>query len=149
MSISKPTPRIAESFIGSSSKPTWKQLKCIYALNGGKSYDKPKSREEASQMIQKLKSGSKFGKGKTGFQLVSDLAELKSEVNSEIAKPVAKPATKPATKMNRATLRQKLCIYAICMTLWNDKTKAKQVSNLVRSRDEASQAIQELKRLQN
>ena len=77
MSIEKPTPRVAESFIGNSNKPTWKQLKCIFALNNGKPYNKPKTRDEASQMIQHLKSGSKLGTGKSGFQLLTDLEELK------------------------------------------------------------------------
>jgi len=147
MSISNPTPRIAESFIGNSNKPTWKQLKCIFALNNGKPYEKPKTRELASQMIQSLKSGSKLGKGKSGFQLISDLAELKSEVKASIPE-VVKPKSKPA-KISRATLRQKMCIYAISMNLWNDKQKAKDLSNLAKTREQASATIQQLKGLQN
>lgn len=148
MSINKPVARIAESFIGNNTKPTWKQLKCIFALKGGKPYDKPKTRQEASEVIQNLKSGnhSQLGKGKSSFQLVNDLAELKSEVNSETT---TKPAKVKATKINRATLRQKMCIYAISMSLWNSKEKAKSLSNLAKSRDEASETIQKLKALQS
>jgi hypothetical protein len=153
MSINNPTPRIAESFIGNDNKPTWKQLKCIFALKGGKPYDKPKTRQEASQVIQQLKTGnhSQLGKGNSSFQLVNDLAELKSEVNSEkvATKPTTKPTKVKATKINRATLRQKMCIYAISMSLWNSKEKAKKLSNLVKSRDEASETIQKLKSLQS
>lgn len=156
MSINNPTPRIAESFIGNDNKPTWKQLKCIFALKGGKPYDKPKTRQEASEVIQQLKTGnhSQLGKGKSSFQLVNDLAELKTEVKEyaethKVNGTVIKATKVKATKINRATLRQKMCIYAISMSLWNNKDKAKQLSNLAKSRDEASETIQKLKALQN
>lgn len=146
MSISKPTPRATETFIGSSNKPTWNQLKCIYALNKGQKYTRPNTREEASQMIQHLKSGGKFG---TGFQLLKDLADLKTEVKSENTKKPVVTKTVTKTVINRATLKQKMCIYAIAMNLWNDVKKAKELSNLVKTRDEASDAIQGLKELQH
>lgn len=53
------------------------------------------------------------------------------------------------TKMPRATLKQKMCVYAICMTLYNKKELAKQVANSVaKSMDLADKKIQELRQIQ-
>ncbi len=52
-------------------------------------------------------------------------------------------------KVERATLNQKMCIYAICMKLYNKKELAKEVSNRCgKSRDLASKKIQELQQIQ-
>ena len=56
---------------------------------------------------------------------------------------------KTEQKVERATLNQKMCIYAICMKLYNKKELAKEVSNRCgKSKDLASKKIQELQQIQ-
>ncbi len=76
-----------------------------------------------------------------------------------VQKPKAKKTVKAAkpktavkqklTKIPRATLNQKMCVYAICMNLYNKKDLAKQVANSVaKSMDLADKKIKELKQIQ-
>jgi len=53
------------------------------------------------------------------------------------------------TKIPRATLNQKMCVYALCMTLYCKKDLAKQVANsIAKSMDLADKKIRELKQIQ-
>lgn len=66
-----------------------------------------------------------------------------------VTKPKPKQIKQKMTKIPRATLNQKMCVYALCMTLYNKKELAKQVSNSVsKSMDLADKKIQELKNIQ-
>lgn len=68
---------------------------------------------------------------------------------SNLAQIPQKPKPETKQKVVRATLNQKMCIYAICMKLYNDKNVAKEVSNRFgKSKDLASQKIQELQKIQ-
>lgn len=56
---------------------------------------------------------------------------------------------KPKQKVERATLNQKMCMYALCMKLYNKKELAKEISNRFgKSKDEAGKKIQELLQIQ-
>lgn len=52
-------------------------------------------------------------------------------------------------RIEKPTLKQKMCIYALCMTLYNNKQLAKDVSKLVKSRQSASGKIHELLQIQD
>lgn len=68
---------------------------------------------------------------------------------SAIVEPAIPKPVVQKQKIERATLNQKMCIYAICMKLYNKKELAKEISNRYgKSRDLASNKIQELLQIQ-
>jgi len=137
--LSRPIAKIAESFIGNKSKlgvqkpkrkiakkvttkqtaqvvvkPTWKQLKAIYALNNGQKYEKPASRDAASKIISELIQKNKAKQNRVDKLVVN----TRKEVN--VVKPTWKQLKaiyalnngnkyeKPATREEASLVIQKL-----------------------------------------